>query len=61
MNITSLLVNLLVIGVLLYVVNAIVPMGARMKDIFNVVVTVLVLFYLLKAFGLDGHVTWFAI
>jgi hypothetical protein len=58
MSIIGILVFLIVVGVLLWAVNSIVPMDARMKNIFNVVVVVAVVFYLIRAFGLNGHLPW---
>jgi hypothetical protein len=58
MSIVGILVFLIVVGVLLWAVNSIVPMDAQVKNIFNVVAVVAVVFYLLKAFGLSGHLPW---
>lgn len=52
----SLVITLIVIGVLLYCVNAFVPMDAKIKNILNIVVVICVIVYLLSAFGLFGHV-----
>lgn len=51
MSIISLLIVLIVIGVLVYLVNTYVPMAAPIKTIFNVVITLLVIVWLLHAFG----------
>ena len=52
----SLIITLIVIGVLLWLVNAYVPMDAKIKNILNVVVVICVVIWLLYAFGLIGHV-----
>lgn len=43
---------LIVIGVLLWLVNAYVPMDAKIKNILNVVVVIAVILWLLSVFGL---------
>ncbi len=50
MSLVSLLVSLVIIGVALYVVNAIIPMDAKIKKILNVVVVVVVCLWLLDVF-----------
>ena len=52
MTIIGLLVVLVLIGIGLYVLNAVVPMDAKIKMIINAVVVILVLLWLLEAFGL---------
>ena len=42
---------LIVIGVLLWLINAFIPMARSIKSILNVVVVVFVVFWLLKGFG----------
>lgn len=55
MSLLNLVVILIVIGVLLYLVNAYIPMDATIKRILNIVVIIAVVLWLLKAFGLlDG-------
>lgn len=52
MSIVSLLILLILVGVGLYLVNSVIPMDAKIKTILNVVVVVLVVLWLLEAFGL---------
>lgn len=52
MTIISLLVTLVVVGLLLWAVNSIIPMEPTIKKIINVVVIVAVCLWLLSAFGL---------
>lgn len=54
----QIVITLIVIGVLLWLVNAYIPMDATIKKILNVVVVVLVVLWLLSVFvpGLWGSV-----
>lgn len=52
MTIISLVLVLIVIGVVLYLINTLIPMDAKIKTIINVVVILAVLLWLLEAFGL---------
>ena len=51
MSAISLIVMLIIIGVLLYLVNTLIPMDAKIKTIINVVVVINVLLWLLQVFG----------
>lgn len=51
----SLVATLIVVGILLWAVNAYIPMDAKIKNILNVVVVVCVVFWLLSAFGVFHH------
>ena len=48
----AILFYLVIIGVVLYVVNAVIPMAQPIKLIINCVVVLLVLAWLLSVFGL---------
>jgi hypothetical protein len=52
MSLIGLVLVLVVVGVLLWTVNAYVPMAPPIKAIVNVLVTIAVLLWLLNAFGL---------
>jgi hypothetical protein len=52
MSIIGIVIVLIVIGVLLYLVNTMIPMDQKIKTIINVVVILGVLLWLLNAFGL---------
>jgi len=52
MSVIGLVVVLIVVGVMLYLVNTVIPMDAKIKTILNVVVVVAVCLWLLSAFGL---------
>ena len=48
----NVVVTLSVVGVLLWLVNAYIPMDGKIKQILNVVVVIAVVIWLLQAFGL---------
>ena len=52
MSLLYVVLTLIVVGVLLWLVNAYVPMAAPIKKILNVVVVVVVVLWLLGLFGL---------
>jgi hypothetical protein len=52
MSLISLIITLIVIGVLLWLVNAYIPMDGKIKKILNVVVVICVIVWLLYAFGI---------
>ena len=54
MSLISLIVTLVVVGVLLWLINTYIPMDGKIKQILNVVVVILVILWLLQAFGLLG-------
>ena len=51
MSLINLIVVLIVVGFFLWLVNRYIPMEARIKSILNVVVIILVVLWLLNAFG----------
>jgi hypothetical protein len=52
MPILNILIVLIIVGFLLWVVNTYVPMDKKIKSIFNLVVVIAVIIWLLKVFGL---------
>ena len=52
MPLLNVLIILIVIGVLLWLVNAYIPMDGKIKRILNIVVVIAVVIWLLKVFGL---------
>jgi hypothetical protein len=52
MDLISLIVTLIVIGVLLWLVNSYIPMDSKIKRILNIVVVVAVVIWLLNGLGL---------
>ena len=55
MSLISMVVTLIVVGVLLWLINAYIPMDAKIKKILNIVVVVVVVLWVLSAFGVLGH------
>lgn len=54
MSLITIVIALIVVGVLLWLVNAYIPMDAKIKRIINIVVVVIVVLWLLNVFGLLG-------
>lgn len=54
MNIITLVVVLIVVGVLLYIVETLIPMDVRIKRVIEVIVCLGVFLYILQSFGLIG-------
>ena len=52
MPVLTILIVLIVVGVLLWLVNSYIPMDRKIKNILNAVVVIVVVIWLLKAFGL---------
>ena len=55
MSLLSLVITLIVVGVLLWLVNNYIPMDGKIKSIFNAVVVIAVVVWLLYAFGVLDH------
>ena len=55
MSLISLAITLIVVGVLLWLVNAYIPMDGKIKKILNAVVVICVVVWLLYAFGILNH------
>ncbi len=56
MNLLSIIITLIVVGVLLYLVNAFIPMDEKIKKIINIVVVIVVILWLCNVFGLFSYV-----
>jgi hypothetical protein len=54
MPLIQLIVALVVVGVALWLINNYIPMDATIKKILNVVVVIVVVLWLLSAFGILG-------
>jgi hypothetical protein len=50
----GLILTLVLVGVGLWAVNTYIPMDAKIKQILNVVVVILVILWLLRVFGVLG-------
>ena len=55
MPLFTILIVLVVAGVLLWLVNSYIPMDIKIKRIFNVVVVIVLVIWLLKVFGLFAY------
>ena len=52
MPLLTILLVLIIAGVILWLVNTYIPMDATIKKIFNAVVIIVLIIWLLKAFGI---------
>jgi hypothetical protein len=52
MSLISIVFVLLIVGVVLWLINAYVPMAGPIKTLLNAVVVIVLIWWLLKAFGL---------
>jgi len=52
MPILTILLVIVIVGVLLWALNSFVPMDSKVKSILNIVVVLLLIVWLLQAFGL---------
>lgn len=57
MPLLPIVVTLIVVGVLLWLVNAYIPMDARIKQILNALVLIVVILWLLNVFGIFGYIS----
>jgi len=57
MPLLTILLVIIIVGVLLWVVNTYIPMDHKIKNIFNIVVVVVTIIWLLKVFGLFSYLT----
>ena len=57
MDLISLIVVLIVVGVILWLVNSYIPMQPTIKKILNAVVIIVVVLWLLSVFGLIGSIS----
>lgn len=51
MSLVELVIILIVVGVVLYLINSYIPMQPTIKKILNAVVVIVVILWLLSAFG----------
>ncbi len=54
MPLLNLVVTLIVVGVLLWLVNTMIPMDRKIKSILNVVVVIAVILWILNGTGMMG-------
>jgi len=55
MPLLTVVLTLLVVGVVLWLINAYIPMQATIKSILNIVVVIVVVLWLLYAFGVISN------
>ncbi|MFA4863424.1 MAG: Thivi_2564 family membrane protein [Bacteroidales bacterium] len=51
MSLITVLIVLIIVGVVLWLINAYIPMDHKIKTILNIVVVIVVILWLLRAFG----------
>jgi hypothetical protein len=57
MPLIEVVIVLIVVGVVLWLINTYIPMAAAVKSLLNAVVVIVLIVWLLKAFGLWSHIT----
>ena len=57
MPLIHLVLVLFVVGVIVWVINSYIPMQSTIKKILNAVVVIVVILWLLSAFGLIGNIS----
>jgi len=57
MSLLSILIAIIIVGVLLWLINTFIPMDRQIRRIFNLVVIIALIVWLLKAFGLFAYLT----
>ncbi len=56
MPLINIVITLIVVGVLLWLVNAYIPMDEKIKKVLNVVVLIVVVVWLLQVFGVLSYI-----
>jgi len=54
MSLIGLIVTLVIVGLILWLINNYIPMDQKIKTILNVAVVIIVILWLIQAFGLLG-------
>jgi hypothetical protein len=57
MPLLTILIVLVVAGLILWLVNTYIPMDHKIKTIFNIVVVIVVIVWLLKIFGVFAYLS----
>jgi hypothetical protein len=55
MDLLTIIIVIVIVGILLYLINQFIPMDAKIKKILNIVVVIALIIWLLNAFGLFAH------
>ncbi len=54
MSLLTIIVTIVIVGVILWAINTFIPMDGKIRSILNVVVVILLIVWLLQAFGVLG-------
>ncbi|MGC2462197.1 MAG: Thivi_2564 family membrane protein [Steroidobacteraceae bacterium] len=57
MPIANIIIVLVVVGLVMWLINTYIPMASAIKSLLNVVVFVVVLVWVLQAFGVIGNIS----
>lgn len=57
MSLLTILITLLVAGIILWLINTFIPMDEKIKKIINVIAIVVIILWLIKAFGLLKYIS----
>jgi len=55
MALLDVLIAIIVVGVLLWIINTFIPMDHKIKRIFNLVVVIALIIWLLRVFGIFAY------
>jgi len=55
MPLLNVLIAIIIVGVLLWLINTFIPMDHKIKNIFNLVVVIVLIIWLLKVFGIFSY------
>jgi predicted membrane protein len=56
MSLLSVILAIVIVGVLLWIINQFIPMEARVKQILNIVVIIILLIWVLSGLGFFGYI-----
>ena len=56
MSLLTLIIVLVVLGIVMWLINAFIPMDAQIRRILNIAVVVFLIIWLIQAFGLLGPI-----
>jgi hypothetical protein len=55
MTLWAILILLIAVGIVLYIINNYIPMDDKIKTILNIVVILVIILFVLNAFGVVGY------
>jgi hypothetical protein len=61
MSVLTIIIVLVVAGVIMYLINNYIPMDGKIKSLLNIVVVIILIIWLLKAFGILGSLGSFKV